>query len=135
MYFYLSTSVFTSRLDTFYWYFYPNQKVTIPKTLTLTLCNLLHLPKHHRDQQSSIIRWYCYHPLLRARAQSKSELKHRLLKLLMSNSPSRSDNIIDQLLVKSELGKSTPQDYWTRRITSGNLMVNQGKSPSSTPPP
>ena len=53
----------------------------------------------------------------------------------MSNSPSGSYNTIGQLIVEAELGKSTPQEYRTQRIASDNLVVNQGKSPSSTPPP
>ena len=52
----------------------------------------------------------------------------------MPNLPYGSDNKIGQLLVESEFGQATPQDDRTRRITSGNIVVGQGKSPSSTPP-
>ena len=41
LYLYLLISVFTSSLATYYWYLYPNQKVMIPKTSTLNLCNLV----------------------------------------------------------------------------------------------
>ena len=53
----------------------------------------------------------------------------------MSNSPSASDDTVGQLIVEAEVGQATPQDDQTRRITSGNLVVDQGQSPSSTPPP
>ena len=46
-----------------------------------------------------------------------------------------SDNIISQLLVEAVLGQATPQENCTRHIVSGNIVVNQGQFPSSTPPP
>ena len=107
----------------------------IPKTSTSTPCNLVHLTKHHRDWPSSIILWKLYHPLLCARYHPKSELQYRLLKRLMSNSPSGWDNTIGQLLVESELGQANTQDDRTWRIASGNIVVDQGKYPSSTPSP
>ena len=53
----------------------------------------------------------------------------------MFNSPSGSDDTIGQLIIEAKLGQAKPQDDCTRRIASGNLVVNQGKYPSSTPPP
>ena len=51
----------------------------------------------------------------------------------MSNSPSGSYDTIVQLLVEAKLGQATPQENCTRQIASGNLMVDQGQSTSSTP--
>ena len=62
-------------------------------------------------------------------------MQHRLLKQLMSNSPSVSDNKIVQLLVEAELGQATHQENHTRQIASGNLVVNQGQYTLSSPPP
>ena len=52
----------------------------------------------------------------------------------MSNSPSGSDNTIGRFLIEAELGQATPHTDCTRRISSGNLVVDRVTYPSFSHP-
>ena len=124
---------FTRSLANYNVYFTSNPKVTSPKTSTLTQRNSAHTFKTNMEYRHQLSAFDNVIIIIIVQELLQSNF-HRLLKKLIYNSPSGSDDTIGRFLIEAKLVQATPRTDCTRRISSSNLVVDRGTSQSFSHP-
>ena len=124
---------FTHSLANYNVYFTSNPKVTSPKTSTLTQRNSAHTFKTNMEYRHQLSAFDNVIIIIIVQELLQSNF-HRLLKKLIYNSPSGSDDTIAWFLIEAKLVQATPRTDCTRRILSSNLVVDRGISQSFSHP-